>query len=312
MEITGSRFVDPLTLKPVRLSPGAVAAIVAELKPSKASALNAFASLKAAPNAADLDALGIVHAGKPTGGTGKGKLYRQSLETLANPEATLTMAEVGGGVAPLSVRIVMGAERAVLADVDSDGLSLSPPVSYPELIKSLARHFENTPEFAEQRAFWPSQLKVLTALFSNDAGAIELEVSAPTLKARFDKAGVTDAEAKEALDELVKHRALEAKAGGAFALTENASFWLRRVSTGQIGELTYVLHDEAGNSTPSGTELRFAGAPKDRVTMVAVRGEELKGLVGGEPPEPVGVVCQVMDRGALSGFIEAFLGLAQE
>jgi len=312
VDITGSRFVDPLTLNPVRLSPGAVAAIAPELKPNKASPLTTLAGLKAAPNAADLDTLGIVHAGKPSGGTAKGKLYRQSLETLASPEATLTMAEVGGGVPPLMVRIVLGSDRAVLADIDTEGLSLSAPVPYPELIKALARHFENTPAFAEQRAFWPSQLKVLTAIFSTDAGALETEVTADALKGRFEKAGVEAGEAKEALDELQKHQLIEAKAGGAYALTENAAFWLTRLGTGQIGELTYVMHDEHGNSTPSSTELRFAGAPKDRVTMVAVRGEELKGLVGGEPPEPVGVVCQVMDRGALSGFIEAFLGVAQE
>ncbi|MBL8955423.1 MAG: hypothetical protein JNK82_31905 [Myxococcaceae bacterium] len=312
MEITGSRFVDPLTLKPVRLSPGAIAALAGELKPNKASPLSAFASLKAAPNTADLDALGITHAARPTGGSGKGKLYRQALETLAAPEATLTMAEVGGGQPPLSVRIVLGAERAVMADVDSDGLSLSPPVSYPELVKALARHFENTPMYAEQRAFWPSQLKLLTALFSNEAGALELEVGAAGVKVCFDRSGVAEAEGKQVLEELVKHQLIEAKAGGAYALGENAAFWLTRLATGQIGELTWVLYDEAGNAQPQSTELRFVGAPKDRVTMVTVRGEELKGLVGGEAPESAGVVCQVMDRGALSGFLEAYLGLAQE
>jgi hypothetical protein len=308
VEITGSRFVDPLTLNPVRLSPGAIAHLAAELPPSKASPLAAVLTLKAAPDAADLVALGIPHQARPSGATAKGKIYRQALETLASPELTLTLSEIGASPTPLTMKLVLGGGSAVIADVDTGGLSLSPPIPYAELIKKLARHFENTPQLSEQRAFWPAQLKVLTAMFGEE-NRLETQVTAAALKARFDASGVTAAEAKEALDDLVKGGLIVSRPDGSYALTENTAFWLLRMGTAVIGELTLVAHDDEGNSSPVPTELRFFGPPKDRITCITVRGEELKALAGGEPAEEVGVVCQVMDRGALIGFLETFLGV---
>ncbi len=311
-EISKSRLFDPTTLPPIRLSPAAVHHLAAELKPSKASPLTALLQLQAEPSPAELDELGIPHAKRGGGASpsAKGKAYRQALETLAAPEQTVFLSEIAAGTPPMTLKLVMGLERVVLADVDTAGLQLSPPMSYPEFVKSLARHFENTLMFAEQRAFWPSQLRVLTGLFSADSGAVEPEATGAALKARFEKVGIPAAEQKQILDELVASKTVVAKPGGAYAMSDNTAFWLTRMGTGQIGELLCVLHDEQGSSTPSTTQLRFVGPPKDRVTMVTVSGEELKGLAGDAPPEPAGVVCQVMDRPTLTGFLEAFLGVA--
>lgn len=283
-----------------------------ELKPVKASPLSAVLQIQAKESPAELDALGIPHAKRASSAapSPKGKAYRQSLETLAHPEQTIFLSEIAAGGPPMTYKLVMGLDRVVMAEVDPQGVQLSPPMAYPELVKSLARHFENTPMFAEQRAFWPSQLQALTGLFSAQPGNIELEASATSLKERFEKAGIPEPQAKELLSELVQAKTIEAKANGAYALSENTAFWLTRMGTGQVGEILCVTHDDAGNNNPSPTEVRFVGPPKDRVTVVTVRGEELKGLAGEAPSEAAGVVFQVMDRPTLTGFLEAYLGVA--
>lgn len=297
-------------MPPVRLSPATVQYLAAAgLKVSPASALAPVVALTGVEQShLELDALGIPHSKLNAAAvTAKGRAYLEALETLAAPEATVALSEVITGQPNLSVRLVLGKGRGVIASIDELGLNLTPPMPYNELVKAFTRHFENTPAAAEERSMWPSQLKTLTHIFTTDTGPFETSAPKATLKARLESAGIETADA--VLAELTLSGFIEERANGIVALTENTAFWLTRLGTGQMAELIVVTHDAAGSSTPAPTQLRFAGPIGDRITAVTLTGEDLKKVAGDAPSEPMAVSFAALDRTRLAALFEAFLGI---
>lgn len=256
----------------------------------------------------ELEALGFPVDGAK--GSASGRLYDEALRIAAQPEALLELAELTPGEAPFKARFLLGQGKAVLCDLDSTGLSVSSPLLISDLIGALARHFENTPQRApESVAIWRSQLTVIAALFSAGGEGFEATISRATAASRLAPLGVEPEDASAAIDELVGAQLLHF-AEPSLSLTPGVAFWMRRVATVTVGELTLVSYPAEGEAQPAHTQVRFAGARGDRVTAVTFTGPDLEQLVKGPPPEEAAVSFSVLSQEALVRLLGTFLGVS--
>lgn len=302
------RFVDPLALKPARLSVGTVQWWSGRTPVSPASPLAPLLtrSVEAKQkNDVELKALGVLtETPSPSG-----KLYDEALQIVSQPQALLDIAELVPGETPFHARLVLARGKAVICDIDTGGVSFSSPMLVAELTRAISRHFENTSETAPAPVtWWRSQLTGLSTLFGNDeTKGIDEQVTFAKALSRFAPSGVTESQLRGALEELVGSGLLEKTADGV-KLASGAAFWMKRVGTSVVGELTLETYDDEGVAVPAQTQVRFVGKPGDRVTAVTYLRDELKALSDGEPKEVSAVGFSALKREKLLFLLESFVG----
>jgi hypothetical protein len=302
-------FVDPLKLKPVRLGVGTVQHLVEKryfamhagspLLP--VSKLNAPADKK---NGKELLGIGVpAHPDPDARLGGKGRVYFDALKIIGAPEARLEYTELSGA-GSMTVELVLGAGMAVIVDLDTDGLNLSPPLAYGELIKAMGRHLQNAALTFPNLNVWQSQMKtigwVFTSLTQLPKALFEERVATASKLPAAEVANVTKDLLKAGL--LTQH-------GEILSLNDQLRAFVERSAAGAVAELLVTPFDAKGNALER-RELRFFGKPNDRVAVLTLQGEALKAAIGGEPPEPLLTTIMALSKDGLRVILEALLGVA--
>jgi hypothetical protein len=297
--VSGS-FVDPLKLKPARLSLGAIHHLKDKryfpIHPS--SPLQALLSVPCGPeqkHGKELTKLGI--PAEPQSGvrvSGKGRAYLESLIIAGAPEARLEYAEIApGGERPIAMDLVLGGGKAAMVDLDQGGLSFSPAMLYSDLVKPLVRHVHGADVLIEKLTLRGEELRTVGWVFRSQTELPRAECEARLVAL----AKLSPKDAATAVNELVAKRLLIAN-GPALALNPPLKAYVERAAQGSVIELMLTPYDAKGKAGDR-RELRFIGPPKDRIAALTVK--EKDGIV---------IALLAVSRDPLRRFLESFMGLS--
>jgi hypothetical protein len=226
---------------------------------------------------------------------------------MAQPEALLVFSELDtGGGEPLVMRMLLGQGVASICDVEEDGLSMSPPLPYADLVNALARHLENGQVDLPPTSLWPSQLKLIAWIFTEGPKSMSRADANKRLAAG---AQLKEADAATLVQELIGAKLL-VEQGGQLSLAKPLLPLIERMGTGHMAELVLTVYGEDGKPA-SRDEVRFFGKPKDRVTALSVKGEMLKAATGGKATEDTLIHVTAPPRGGMHELLRAFLGVEQ-
>jgi hypothetical protein len=303
-----SSFVHPTKLQPVQIGLGTLHHLVDKkyfpVNPnSPVEALLKLPCADADKNGAALPKLGI--PADPKSGMrmgGKGKLYFEALELAARPEARVEFMEVSADGSVLRMDIVLGAGKGAVVGADRDGLSVSPPLPYSDLLRSLSRHLQNTEAPVERLVVWPTPLATLSFVFGP-----EKELQRTVVEERLLGASKLPADqVKAAVDESLKGGLLIAN-GTALRPHRTLAAFFERAAAAVVAELLLTPYDKQGNKGDR-QDLRFFGKENDRITVLTARGALLKASAP-VPVEDTLVTLMTLPKDALRRFLGSFLGV---
>jgi hypothetical protein len=305
-------IVDPLKLKPVRLSVGTIQHLVEKryFPVHLSSPLVPLTKLAVSPeqkNGKELVSIGLPAEPQPDVRlSAKGRAYLEALMIAATPEARLEYSELNAtGAGSMTMDLVLGLGQAVIVDIDTEGLSLSPAVLFNDLLKPMARHLQNAELGFPNLNVWQSQLRTLGWVFTNLT-----ELPQSVFEERVATGGHVNAkDAAKVTQEFLKAGLLLQK-GELLILNPQLSAFVERTATGLIVELLLTPYGVKGKPGER-RELRFFGKPDDRIGVLTLKGQMLKDAMGGPQAEGALISIMSMGRDPLLSLLESFIGMPQ-